>query len=272
VAQANRVELITRRWYDSIARVLLPEALGIPAGSGVTLRLTIPGATLDLPVQVAGSIAGEAAVVPAELPGLLRTAVDRRVSMDPDLRMPVLDPPGHRGFRLYARRLDDVPVLHRHFLEREIEVDAKLGDIQRVQALDRGLTRLFWLVAAVGIVGGIACLMASLHGAVQRKRRDLGMLRLLGLPRRHLLAFPLAQAAVIAWLAFGLAVVGFFGFAWIINTVFAADLPVGRQLCLLPAQHLLVAGLLTTAMAQVSAIWAALSVTGIDPAEAIRVE
>ena len=147
-----------------------------------------------------------------------------------------------------------------------------MADIQRVQALDRGLTRLFWLVAAVGIVGGVASLAASLHGAVQRKRRDYGMLRLLGLTKVHLLSVPLVQAVAVALLSFALALVAFEGFSTLINAVFAADLPIGKRLCWLPASHLIAAGGLTIALAAITAVQAAIAVTRIDPAEAIRVE
>ncbi|NGM24310.1 ABC transporter permease, partial [Roseomonas stagni] len=176
------------------------------------------------------------------------------------------------GFRLYARNIEEVAGLVRHLTDQGLEVAAQLGDIQRVQALDRGLTRLFWLVASVGILGGIASLAASLHGAVQRKRREFGMLRLMGLPRTGLLAFPLVQSLAVAVLAFSLALLGFFAFSTLINTVFAADLPLGHRLCHLPPGHIAAAALLTCSLAALASLRAGLVTMRIDPAEAIRVE
>jgi putative ABC transport system permease protein len=258
--------------YETIGRILLPGGSMAAVGDMAILRLALGKIALDLPVRVEGTTAGPMAVVPAELIGILRTAVDRRVVLDKNHNVPVLDRPGYRGFRLYAKSIEAVQPLYRDFIVRELEVTAQLADIQRVQALDRGLTRLFWLVAAVGIVGGVACLAASLHGAVQRKRRDYGMLRLLGFTKLQLLVVPLVQAVTVALLAFVLALVAFFVFAALINAVFAADLPVGKRLCWLPASYLLAAGGLTIALAAITAVHASVAVTRIDPAEAIRVE
>lgn len=258
--------------YEWIGRALMPSRLGLAAGSMVRLRLQARTTTLDLAVRVEGEAPGEQVVVPAELLGLFRTALDRHVSVNQADGTPMLDRPGYRGFRLYARTIDEVAALYQAILERGIEVTARLDDIDRVKRLDRVLSRLFWLLASVGIIGGIASLAASLNGAVQRKRRDFGMLRLLGLTRLSLLRFPLFQALCIALLAYLLALVGFYAFAALINAVFAPDLPVGNQLCRLPGVYVAGAGLLTIALAAASSVHAALAVMRIDPAEAIRVE
>jgi putative ABC transport system permease protein len=249
-----------------------PASAGLAPGSRATLRIKVRSAQLDLPVVVEAPAPGTMAIVPAELPGIVRTAADRPVSFSAGRGIPVMEKPGYRGFRLYARHIDDVAGIYRIFAERDIDVDAKLAAIERVQALDRGLTRLFWLVATVGILGGIACLAASLYGAVQRKRRDFGMLRLLGFTRLELLGFPLVQAVVIAVAAFVLAAIAFAGSAWFINAVFARDLPLGQHLCKLPAGYLAAACALTVALCAASAIHAARAAAQIEPAEAIRVE
>ena len=47
------------------------------------------------------------------------------------------------------------------------------------------------------MVGGAMALLASLYAAVERKRRDLGVLRLLGLSRRTLCRYPMYQSLMI---------------------------------------------------------------------------
>jgi putative ABC transport system permease protein len=260
--------------FHTLNQILLPPELQVADGTQITLRMrAADGPWLDLPLRAVGAApAGGPAIVPAELAGILRTAAERRVVMSAEYGVPVLGRPAYRGFRLYARGIEDVAGLSRFFNEAGIEIAAQLGDIQRVQSLDRGLTRLFWLVATVGMLGGIASLAASLHAAVQRKRRDFGMLRLMGLPKGGLLGFPLAQSLAVALLSFGLALAGFFVCSNVINTVFAADLPLGHRLCYLPPGHMAAAGALTVVLSALSAIRAGVVAMRIDPAEAIRVE
>ena len=94
--QAARVGLAPPPWgrdpsadhYESVARILLPAGSAIPNDGTAILHLTKGNVTLDLPVHVDGVASGPAAIVPAELPGLLRTALDRPVTMDPVNHVP----------------------------------------------------------------------------------------------------------------------------------------------------------------------------------------
>ena len=179
---------------------------------------------------------------------------------------------GYSGFRLYARTIDQVAELHRVLREQGIETIAKVQDIERIRLLDQALTRLFWLVAVVGIVGGIAALVASLYAAVERKKRDISMMRLMGLSRFDVSRFPVYQSTVIAVLAAIIAILGFYSLATVINTVFAANLQFGNGICQLSVNTLIQTFLVTTMTAICSSLFAAWQTTLIEPAEAIRVE
>ena len=85
--------------------------------------------------------------------------------------------------------------VYQRLVDEGLDINAHVQEINRVQVLDRGLTRLFWLVAVVGMVGGFAALVASLYAAVERKRRDLGVIRLMGLSRYQVFGFPIYQSA-----------------------------------------------------------------------------
>jgi hypothetical protein len=77
---------------------------------------------------------------------------------------------------MYARSIEDVEPL-RHFLANQgIEALTKAYEIERVRSVDRGLTKIFWLVAVVGIAGCLATLAASFASSVERKRKDLGIM------------------------------------------------------------------------------------------------
>ncbi len=258
--------------FADFSQALVPETLGLEIGSRLLMRLTINEQYFDLPFEVVGSWDGERIIVPIESLGQVNTSRDRRLIYEPESGELLMTKSGYRGFRMYANRIEDVSGLHQFFLEQKIDVDARLSEIGELLALDRALTRLFWLVAIVGVLGGIAAMVASLYAAVERKRRAYGMLRLMGLSKGHVSAIPVIQAICIALLSISIAIGGFFALSFVINTVFAADLPLDTDLCYLPADSLFLSMLITTATAIGSSLLGAFQATRIDPAEAIREE
>jgi putative ABC transport system permease protein len=209
-------------------------------------------------------------VVPAELLGVLRTAQARAVTFDSGTGGFRMARGGYRGFRLYASGIDDVPGLFRHLQEQDVEVVAEVEAIERIRVLDSGLTRLFRLIALLGLFGGTGVLVASLYAAVERRRRDLGVLRLLGFSRRHVFFFPMVQGFVIAGLGFLAGLGGYAVLARVINRSFAMDLAPGEAFCVLPSGYVPVFLLSTLALASVASLAAAWRATCIDPAEVIR--
>jgi putative ABC transport system permease protein len=226
---------------------------------------------LRFPARVSGGApAADVAYAPAELAGVLRTGQQRPLAFDgTDF---TIEREGFRGFRLYARTIDDVPALVERLRAEGVEVVARADDVRRIQILDRGLARLFWLVASLCIAGGVAVLVASLYAAVQRKRRDLAVLRLVGLTRPDVFFFPLYQGLALAALGVGVAVLAYGALAVVINQAFAADLDLGQRICDLPAQTLGQAVVAVLGVALASSLAAAWTATRIDPAEAIREE
>jgi putative ABC transport system permease protein len=251
--------------------VLLPQATGVD-DEVLSVSLQSRGEDLSFPLQVLGTSPGERALVPAELMGALRTADQRRVRYDAAQGEFLLERGGFRGFRLFTRDIDQVPSLVSELRAEGIEVIAEVEAIERIRVLDRGLSRIFWLVAVVGISGGLAALVASLYAAVERKRQAIGVMRLLGFSHGDLFRFPVFQGVVLALLGLGVGYGAFFSLAAVINRVFADDLAMGQRICHLPPTHLALAVLATLLMAWASTLVAARKSTLIDPAEALRYE
>jgi putative ABC transport system permease protein len=258
--------------FSKQAQILLPRnsTLIAPLQGSVS---TLDHSTLHFPITSVGHTEGDYAIVPIELLGTLKTGTQRRILFDDKQNSFLLARSSYRGFRLYSRSIDDVPRLYKYFLvEENIDVITQVQEIERVKILDRGLTRIFWLVALVGIIGGIAALIASLYAAVERKKRDIGMLRLMGLSRNAVFGFPIYQGVAIAVMSVIVAIIGYLSLAYVINMVFAADLRLGEKICFLPQHYFGIAFLATTGAATMSSLLAAWKTTGIDPAEAIREE
>lgn len=260
--------------FNKQGQILLTTATstGLALDTSITAKAAMLDGEVQFPLHFKGNAFSDFSIVPAELVGALKTATQRRILFDAEQNSFLLEKAGFRGFRLYTRSIDDVPSLYREFIEQNIDVLTQVQEIERVKILDRGLTRIFWLVAIVGIVGGIAALVASLYAAVERKKRDIGVLRLMGLSRNAVFWFPIYQGVTIAALSVVVAIGVFSALASVINFVFAADLKLGEKICFLPFSYFLYAFLLTTFAAALSSLLAAWKSTAIDPAEAIREE
>lgn len=249
-----------RHWTRALANIDAPAV-------DVRVQGVVP---VVFPLEIVGASPLARPVVPVELMGILRTAQQRAVEFDPAGGGFLMLRGGYRGFRMYARSIDDVPELYQQLTGEGIEVIAEVEAIERIQVLDAGLSRLFWLIALLGFSGGVAVLVASLYAAVERRRRDLGVLRLVGFSRRHVFFFPVAQGMIIAGLGLGAGMTAYLGLATTINRAFAEDLAAGEKFCTLPPEYVLTAVVATLLLAVLSSLAAAWRATHIDPAEAIR--
>ncbi len=250
---------------DRLTQVLLPES------SDFELEMVFPGVLeLHIELEAAGSTALQRPLVPAELMGVLRTARQRGVKLEPESGEFAMVRGGFRGFRLYTGSIDDVPGVYRQLQEQGLEVLAQVETIERIQVLDAGLTRLYSLLALLGISGGTAVLLSSLYAAVERLRKDLGVLRLVGLGRRHVFFLPMVQGLIIAAAGLMLGFACYYTLAAMINHTFASELAPGEKFCSLPLGYTGGIILLTTCLALAGSLVAAWRATRIDPAEVIR--
>jgi putative ABC transport system permease protein len=257
--------------FSKQAKILLPKPMALESSIQVSAK-GVDTTTIEFPITPVGHSFGDYAIVPTELIGTLRTGTQRRIFYEAQQKSFLLARASYRGFRLYARSIDDVPTLYKELIAQKMEVITQVQEIERVRILDRGLTRIFWLVAIVGIIGGIAALIASLYAAVERKKRDIGMLRLMGLSRGAVFGFPIYQGLAIAMMSVVVAIFAYGALSSVINLVFAADLRLGEKICFLPNRYFVFALLATTGAAAISSLLAAWKTTSIEPAEAIREE
>ena len=173
-------------------------------------------------------------------------------------------------FRLYARTLEDVEPLADYLATQGIDTVTQAAAIGSVLAMNRSLSTLFAIVAGLGGLGYLAALATSLWSNVERKRRTLSLLRLLGLPRWGVALFPLVQAVLVALCGFVLALALYAVAALAVNRLFAEDLLQGESLAFLGLGHVLLALSVTLLVALAAAGEAARRAARIDPAEGLR--
>jgi len=232
---------------------------------------------LDLAVAAVVDRAGlgnRHALVPAELLLAFEDYRDDRAvpALGWDGTQPAVEEATRRysRFRLYARSLEDVEPLADHLARLGVETVTQAAAIRSVTQMNRSLSTLFAIVAGLGGLGYLAALATSLWSNVERKRRTLSLLRLLGLPRWGLALFPLVQAGLVALCGFLLALLLYAAAAVAVNRLFSQDLLQGERLAWLAPGHVLVALLVTLLVALAAAGEAARRAVRIDPAEGLR--
>jgi putative ABC transport system permease protein len=190
----------------------------------------------------------------------------------------VLDWPGTRsnaersyaGFRLYARSINDVADLREEFSRIGVEVHTQVAGIELVQRMDRNLTAIYWAIAVIGLVGFSMSLGANLWANVDRKRKQLSVLRLVGYRTRDIVWFPMVQALFTAITGWALAVIIYFATAWLINDMMAGQVQAGQLVCRLLPVHYAIALAVTCSSALIAAGLAGLRSARIEPSEGLR--
>ncbi len=169
------------------------------------------------------------------------------------------------GFRLYTDSIYDVSRLRDTLEAQGLELRTRAAQIAVVQRLDRNLSLIFWLIALVATTGFALSLGASLWANVERKQRELSVLRLLGLGSIDIIGFPVLQAIFTAVLGWLLASSLYAMIETSINTLFPE-----QAICVLQPQHYLATLLITLLTAFAAALLGGLRAARIEPADGLR--
>jgi putative ABC transport system permease protein len=273
---------IPRGPFEAVVSHPVAERMGIGPGDGFTGLVTrqIAGRqeAVRLPLRVVGvlpeALAGRNAVYVA-LDLLVATEEYRDGRAVPLLGVEAGDrpPPGTRHFagaRLFARDLDDVAVLARTLRAEGMEVQTRAEDIETVKAVDRVLGVIFHAVAGIAVTGFLVSLAASLWANVERKRRDLALMRLLGFSTASVCAFPAGQAMLVALAGTALSLAAYSGVAALLNATLSANLAEGEFVCRLLPRHAAAAAGLTVALSLAASLVGGRRAFRIEPAESLR--
>jgi putative ABC transport system permease protein len=177
--------------------------------------------------------------------------------------------PEFAGARVYAAKLDAVAPLAERMRADGIEIRTQAEKIATVQAFDQLLSFVFQVIAAIGTLGCILALGGALWVNVDRKRRNLALLRLFGFGRGAVALVPVVQSVVITLSGFVLA----WGVYWVgaqfFNRVLGQNLTGGYACRLSPEDSVAAAGI-TLAVALLAAAAGGLRANRIAPAESLR--
>jgi putative ABC transport system permease protein len=184
-------------------------------------------------------------------------------------------PEGERyfaSFRLYARTIADVADLRLLLAASGVNSDTRLAEIELIQGLDHSLGVLFAVVAGLGGSGYLISLTVSLWANTERKRRELSVLRLMGLRSIELAVFPALQALFTALLGVLLATLMYLPVERLVNVLFRGSLAEHQVLGRLEPQHFAAAAGITLGFALLASLAASVRSARVTPAEGLRDE
>lgn len=178
--------------------------------------------------------------------------------------------PRYARARLYARDIDSVASLERWLNAQNIETASRLADIESVKSISHVLGTIFGVIAAAALLGCIASLVGAFLANIDRKRRSLSLLRLLGFELTEVAGYIVLQAILLALLGYlgGLACYGLG--SKLFDYLLGSNSATGAFICHITAEHALLALLLALLVASSVATIGALRAIGIQPAESLR--
>jgi putative ABC transport system permease protein len=206
--------------------------------------------------------------------GFLVQTEDYRDGMAPDLQTESSEEPAaarsYASARLYARSLMEVAPLAALAGQGDIAVRTKAQEIATVQLLDRALTLVATIIVSLGAIGAGLSMAANQWANVERQRRDISILRLLGLRRLQVLLLPVLQSFIIAIGGTAVSIILFIATSAAVNDVFSVTGLGDSQICRLEISHFLWFGAATLVVAGVAAVLGGMNVVKIDPSEGLR--
>lgn len=220
---------------DTIA--LSPEAaaaLGIAPGVSVTaLAERGDGGFLEYPLtvaEIAERLPGRQALVPVALADAVEAFRDGYALPTYGVeagRALAGRAVSYESLRLYAADIGAVASLV-GALERDgFRTVSRVEEIRWIERLDRGLGTVLGLIAAVGGAGFVVFLSMTLIAEVERKRRSLATMRLMGMGRGAVSGFLAVQGLGVALLGVSLAFLAYGLFVLIAAPPLAAVLAEG---------------------------------------------
>ncbi len=172
--------------------------------------------------------------------------------------------------RLYARSIEHVGGLA-HWLERQgIAVVSRLADIENVRAINRVLTLIFGVIALTAIVGCAASLTGAFLANVDRKRKDLAVLRLLGFDGGGVVRYVLLQAVMLSLIAYAAGLLLYGLGSALFNRLLLGEGLQTDFVCRITPAHAFYASLMVLGLACVVAAVGAWRAVKVQPAESLR--
>jgi putative ABC transport system permease protein len=172
--------------------------------------------------------------------------------------------------RVYAAELSSVASLARAMREDGIEIRTQSEAIESVRSVDRVLSFIFFVVALVAGIGCALALGGALWVNVDRKHRELALLRLFGFDNQAVILVPAVQSLAISTAGFLAAASAYKVGAATFNRVLGTHLAGKGYVCQIGMGDMLAAAGVTLLVSLLAATVAGFRASRIDAAESLR--
>lgn len=184
-----------------------------------------------------------------------------------------INPPSHTSFaraRIYAKALENVAPLAFKLREKNIDTRTQAKAIENMQAIDRVLNFIFSVIAMTAVFGCVLSFTGSFLSNIERKRKDIALMRLLGFRSRDIMLYLLNQAMMLSCLAFILSCILFMAGNYAFNLVLGENLVSQSVVSQLQFYHFIFAFLLTLLISSTVVVIGGRRAVKIQPAESLR--
>ena len=172
--------------------------------------------------------------------------------------------------RLYASNIEVVAELDRWLKEQRIETISRLAEIENIKSINRVLDLIFNTIAITALIGCISSLIGSFLANVDRKRKNIAVLRLLGFTGPSVGFFIIIQGLIITAIAY----LGGYSFylvgSEIFNQTLANNQSTEHMVCQITMAHSVIAFVISLIIATTVASIGAYRAIAIQPAESLR--
>lgn len=172
--------------------------------------------------------------------------------------------------RIYADKIENVEALANRMSAEGIETSSRLAEIKSVQSIDKVLGIIFGVIAWIAVLGCAASLIGAFMANIDRKRKDLALLRLMGYGKLAMQTYVVMQSAVLTMTGFAVGCVMYLVGSHLFNQMLGEYMKADRFVCRLEPEHFVVALAGTLLLAMVVAGVGGVVVTKIEPAESLR--
>lgn len=172
--------------------------------------------------------------------------------------------------RIYADKIENVEFLAKRLSEEGIETSSRLAEIKSVQSIDKVLGIVFGVIAWIAVLGCAASLIGALMANIDRKRKDLALLRLMGYGKFAMQTYVVLQSSLLTVAGFVVGCVMYVLGSQLFNQMLGEYMKADHFVCRLEPIHFVFALAGALLLAMLVAGIGGVVVTKIEPAESLR--
>ncbi|WP_161569633.1 ABC transporter permease family protein [Veronia nyctiphanis] len=177
-----------------------------------------------------------------------------------------------RYFRVYSKSLDDLELLvdtvknegERLGVKALVSPVSKLNDVRNIQKLSNYMEKIYLLIASISGISTIFAVTASVYATVQRRKKDIAYLNMLGINKSKIVFFPLIKNMILILFGLSIAFSAYWLFDMLAKNWFVDLLGETESLTRLTSEYILGLISIVLLLGSLSSLFAATAINKID--------